>query len=138
MPQTVTIFILDDLLLEGSEFFNVTLTSANSSTLMILRDSFTIIIEDEDSKLNCCSGSCVYKKCTQQNMHNTIYLFPSCSGITIGFYCPGWYYVDEDDGSVSVTVEILRGTPTRDVIVTLQTVDSSARGKALKYLIFLL
>ena len=36
----------------------------------------------------------------------------------------------EDAGSVSVTVETLRGTPARDVIVTLQTVDSSARGEA--------
>ena len=35
----------------------------------------------------------------------------------------------EGAGSVSVTVEILRGTPARDVIVTLQTVDGSARGR---------
>ena len=35
----------------------------------------------------------------------------------------------EDAGSVNVTVEILRGTPARDVIVTLQTVDGSARGR---------
>ena len=38
----------------------------------------------------------------------------------------------EGAGSVSVTVETLRGTPARDVIVTLQTVDSSARGEAHK------
>ena len=35
----------------------------------------------------------------------------------------------EDAGSVNVIVEILRGTPARDVIVTLQTVDGSARGR---------
>lgn len=35
----------------------------------------------------------------------------------------------EGAGSVGVTVEILRGTPARDVIVTLQTVDGSARGR---------
>ena len=60
------------------------------------------------------------------------YLLPSYSGITIGFYCPGRYSVTEDAGSVSVTVETLRGTPARDVIVTLQTVESSARGEAHK------
>ena len=35
----------------------------------------------------------------------------------------------EDASSVNVTVDILRGTPARDVIVTLQTVDGSARGR---------
>ena len=38
----------------------------------------------------------------------------------------------EDAGSVIVTVETLRGTPARNVIVTLQTIDSSARGEAHK------
>lgn len=39
--------------------------------------------------------------------------------------------MNEDDGSVSVAVEILRGTPARDVTVTLKTTSSSARGEAL-------
>ena len=38
----------------------------------------------------------------------------------------------ENAGSVNITVEILKGTPVRDVIVTLQSEDSSARGMALK------
>ena len=37
----------------------------------------------------------------------------------------------EDAGSVCVTVEVQSGTPARDVIVTLQTVDGTARSKAL-------
>ena len=37
----------------------------------------------------------------------------------------------EDAGSVSVTVEVQSGTPARDVIVTLQTVDGSAKSKPL-------
>ena len=37
----------------------------------------------------------------------------------------------EDGGSVNVTVELQSGTPARDVIVMLQTVDGSARSKAL-------
>ena len=49
IPQTVTIPILDDLLLEGSEVFNVTLTT-NSAVLG--SDSATVIIEDVDGKLH--------------------------------------------------------------------------------------
>ena len=71
VPQNVTIFILDDLLLEDSEYFNVTLTRASSSA--ILTDSFTVIIEDEDSKLNCCYGCFVcITACTQQNVHGKL------------------------------------------------------------------
>lgn len=71
VPQNVTIFILDDLLLEDNEYFNVTLTRANSSA--ILTDSFTVIIEDEDSKLNCCYGCFVcITACTQQNVHGKL------------------------------------------------------------------
>ena len=50
--QTVTIPILDDLLLEDSEVFNVTLTGSNSNaTLYILPDLATVTIEDVESKL---------------------------------------------------------------------------------------
>ena len=52
------------------------------------------------------------------------------SGITIGFYCPATYLVNED-ASVNVPVQIRRGTPARNVTVTLQTVDGSAVGKVL-------
>ena len=39
--------------------------------------------------------------------------------------------MNENAGSVSVTVQIWRGSPARNVIVTLQTVNGSARGEAL-------
>ena len=55
------------------------------------------------------------------------------SGITVGFgFCPRSYFVTENAGRVTITIEVLKGTPARDVIVTVQTVDSSARGMALK------
>ena len=55
------------------------------------------------------------------------------SGITVGFgFCPRHYSVTENAGRVTITIEILKGTPARDVIVTVQTVDSSARGMAPK------
>ena len=58
-PQTVTIPILDDDLLEGFEVFNVTLTTANSTstllqdsnvTLYIQPDLATVTIEDWEGK----------------------------------------------------------------------------------------
>ena len=52
IPQTVTIPILDDLLLEDSEVFNVTLTGSNSNaTLYILPELTTVTIQDVESKL---------------------------------------------------------------------------------------
>ena len=50
IPQTVTIPILDDLLLEGSEVFTVTLTS-NNSNVMLLPNLTTVTIEDVEGKL---------------------------------------------------------------------------------------
>ena len=50
IPQTVTIPILDDLLLEGSEVFNMTLTT-NNSNVILLPDLATVTIQDVESKL---------------------------------------------------------------------------------------
>ena len=48
--QMVTVFILDDVLVEGSEFFNVTLTTADPS-VTLAPDAATVTIEDEDGTL---------------------------------------------------------------------------------------
>ena len=56
IPQTVTIPILDDLLLESSEVFNVTLTT-NNSNVTLLPNLTTVTIEDVEGKLKeevCC------------------------------------------------------------------------------------
>ena len=50
IPQTVTIPILDDLLLEDSEIFNVTLTG-NNSNVIFLPELATVTIQDVESKL---------------------------------------------------------------------------------------
>ena len=50
IPQTVTIPILDDLLLEGSEVFNMTLTT-NNSNVTLLPNLTTVTIEDVEGKL---------------------------------------------------------------------------------------
>ena len=50
VTRMVIIVIQDDLLVEGSEFFNVTLTTADPS-VTLEPDDATVIIEDGDSKL---------------------------------------------------------------------------------------
>ena len=50
IPQTVTIPILDDLLLEGSEGFIVILTT-NNSNVTLLPNLATVTIEDVEGKL---------------------------------------------------------------------------------------
>ena len=51
-PQTVTICIFADYVLEDSEFFNVTLTTADSNAILV-PNSATITIEDVDGKVTC-------------------------------------------------------------------------------------
>ena len=124
VTKVVTIVIHDDLVVEDSEFFNMTLTTTDPS-VTLEPAAAAVTIEDEDSKLlHIYSHACNIVK---QND-----VFSPYSGITIGFYCNCHprYYVNENAGSINVTVQIPRGSPAREVIVTLQTVDGSAVGKA--------
>ena len=50
-PQTVTIPILDDLLLEGPEDFGMILTT-NNSNVTLLPNAIIVTIEDEEGKLD--------------------------------------------------------------------------------------
>ena len=50
IPQRVTIPILDDLLLEPSEVFNVILTT-NNANVTLLPNLATVTIEDVEGKL---------------------------------------------------------------------------------------
>ena len=54
IPQTVAIPILNDLLLEGSEIFNMILTT-NNSNVMLLPNLTTVTIEDVE-------GTCKLKE----------------------------------------------------------------------------
>ena len=55
------------------------------------------------------------------------------SAVAIGFN-PTTYSVSEDVGSVAVAVSLLSGILSRDVIVSLQTMNNTAIGKSLNKL----
>ena len=57
--------------------------------------------------------------------YNIHFLFPT-SEVTIGF--SRTYSVHEDAGHISVTVLVLMNSLARDVVVTLSTLDDTARG----------
>ena len=46
--------------------------------------------------------------------------------VTIGF--SGTYHVHEDAGHMSITVLVLMNSLARDVVITLSTLDDTARG----------
>ena len=56
----------------------------------------------------------------------TFHFLSSTSVITIGFN--GVYSVHEDAGSISIVVLVLMNSLARDVVVTLSTLDDTARG----------
>ena len=52
--------------------------------------------------------------------------------VTIGFN--GTYSVREDAGRVSIVVLVLMNSLARDVVLTLSTLDNTARGRFVQYL----
>ena len=52
----------------------------------------------------------------------------SSSAVTIGFNATA--YAVTEGGSASVSVSVLSGTLAREVVVTLQTLDGTATGRA--------
>ena len=86
IPQTVTIPILDDLLLEDSEVFNVTLTGSNSNTtLYILPNLTTVTIEDVDGKLHYSVGllSAEYREGRVTRLQSSFFFFSNHSWILL-------------------------------------------------------
>ena len=60
------------------------------------------------------------------------YTFSSTIVVTIGF--SGIHHVHEDAGYISITVLVLVNSLARDVVVTLSTVDDTARGRFAHFL----
>ena len=62
-----------------------------------------------------------------------VHCFSSSSAVTIGFDVTA-YTITESDSSVSVTVSVQGSTTLdRDVVVTVETMDSTATGGALSH-----
>ena len=77
------------------------------------------------------SSLCIYERLhVYQNV--TFRNFFSTSVVTIGFN--GTYSVREDAGSIRIVVLVLMNYLGRDVVVTLSTLDDTARGGFAQYL----
>ena len=120
--QVVQVYIIDDYIVEQSEIINLTLVSTDSAVILNPSTS-TITIEDVDSKL-------LYVAKLYMQLKFNLYTIIT-SVVTIGF---SWtaYSMNENAGSVSVTVSVQTGTLDRDVIVTLSTINGSALCESLK------
>ena len=119
----VTVFIRDDMIVENQfERFFINLRNYwYESAVILSQPTASITIEDDDSEL-----SLQYTKncmCTRMSIYYNII---STSVVTIGFN--GTYSVREDAGSISIVVLVLMNSLARDVVVTLSTMDNTARG----------
>ena len=124
----VNIPIIDDVVVENNEAFNVTLTTIDTDVTLRLQTT-SVTIRDNDSKLHCTSIH-IYK-----HNYSSLFIFTSSvfTIVTIGFTNAA-YSVYEDAGSVSVTVSVQTGNLDRNVIVTLSTVNGTALCESLKSL----
>ena len=93
------------------------------SAVILSRPTASVTIEENnDSEFSLLYTSiCI---CTRMPLY---YDFISTSVVTIGFN--GIYSVREDAGSIRITVLVLMNWLARDVVVTLSTLDNTARGR---------
>ena len=119
----VTVFIQDDMVVENQfERFFIYLRSYES-VITLSRPRVSVTIEDNnDSEFSLqYTNICM---CTRMSIfHN----FFSTSAVTIGFN--GTYSVREDAHSIRIVVLVLMNCLGRDVVVTLSTLDDTARGR---------
>ena len=120
----VTVTIRDDMAVEDQfEQFFINLRNYWYESAVILDGSTaSVTIEDNDSEL-----SLQYIKncmCTRMSIYHNMF---STSVVTIGFN--GTYSVREDAGSISIVVLVLMNSLAKDVVVTLSTMDNTARGR---------
>ena len=102
---TVTIMAVDDPAAELDEVFMLSLMSESSLVMIGDRDSITVTIPGNDQPV--------------------IPPDPEPDPVEIGFSLEA-YKVDENAGSVMLTVEVISGTLTEDVMLTYMTSDGSA------------
>ena len=94
------------------------------SAVILIRPTASVTIEDNDSELSVKICRCIRLSVCS--------LFPT-SVVTIGFN--GTYCVREDTGVFSIYVLVMMNYLARDVVVTLSTLDNTARGRFAQCLI---
>ena len=122
--QIVTVSIRDDMVVENQfERFFINLRNYwYESDVILSRSTAIVTIEDNnDSEFSLqCTKDCT---CTTVSIFQNFF---STSVVTIGF--SGNYSVREDAGSIRIVVLVLMNWLGRDVVVTLSTLDDTARG----------
>ena len=125
----LTITIQDDMVVENQfERFFINLRNYWYESAVILNGATTsVTIEDNDSEFFLqYTKDC---RCTRMSIYSNFF---STSVVTIGFN--GTYSVREDAGSIRIVVLVLMNCLARDVVVTLSTLDDTARGGFAQYL----
>ena len=132
--QTVMVPILNDMILEGLEYFSLVLVSNDPAATLNPATANINVLDDIHSTLKTPDlHNLQYAICSMYcNVLVQIVSFPLLV-VLIGLN-PATYSIGEDAGDVNVTLSVLAGTLDRDVIVTLTTMNSTAMCESLKAL----
>ena len=118
----MTVSIQDDMIVEDQfERFFINLRRYESAVILS-QPTASVSIEDNDSE----SSNCMHTKSYTCIRMSIFCNFLSTSVVTIGF--SEFYSVLEDAGSIRIIVLVLMNCSTRDIVVTLSTLDDTARG----------
>ena len=117
--RTVTVMAEDDTVIENDETFTLSLTS-DDDAVDVMPQSATVTITDQTSKYS------RIEECVEagKNLYQCLFSLNPPSLVTIGF--TQTEYTVMEGGTVDVTVSVMEGTPSDDVVVTVTSHDVTA------------